>query len=158
MLSGIERILFILLAAICVTATINTFGNMGKIIWRGQGELNFKELPKRIITGIAALFTQGRILRHRRLSSIIHLGVAYGFIFFLQVNLYDLLEGFAPGVIELFHDNIFGHLFRLAADFFGTIVLIGVVAFAHWARHRRVEVEHFIIVIGFGKQVGFFFA
>ncbi|MEM7334122.1 MAG: (Fe-S)-binding protein [Chloroflexota bacterium] len=129
MLSGTERILFILMAAICVTATINTFGNMGKLIWRGQGELNFKELPTRVIKGLSALLTQGRIIRHRKLSSIIHLAVAYGFLFFLQVNLYDVLEGFAPGIIELFHDTIFGQLFRLAADFFGTIVLLGVAYF-----------------------------
>lgn len=129
MLSLTEKILFIFLVIICVVATINTFGNMGKIIWRGEGELNLKNLPERVIKGAAALFTQGRILRHRKLSSLIHLGVAYGFLFFLQVNLYDVLEGFVPNFTDLFHDNIFGQLFRLSADIFGTIVLVGVAYF-----------------------------
>lgn len=128
MLSPIEQILFGLLVAICVTATVNTFGQMGQIIWRGEGELNLKDLPQRLITGAAALFTQGRILRHRKLSSLIHMGVAYGFLFFLTVNLYDVLEGFIPNFAFL-HDNIIGQLFRLLADLFGTIVFIGVAYF-----------------------------
>lgn len=128
MLTTIERILFLLLAAICIVATINTFGQMGQIIWRGDRELNFKDLPTRIIKGVTALLTQGRILRHRKLASIIHLGVAYGFLFYLLVNLYDLLEGFIHD-FEFLHDNIIGQLFRLSADIFGTIVLIGVLYF-----------------------------
>ena len=128
MLSPTEKILFGLLVAVCVTATVNTFGQMGQIIWRGQGELNLKNLPQRIITGVVALFTQGRIIRHRKLSSLIHYGVAYGFIFYLLVNLVDVLEGLVPG-FSFFHDNIIGQSFRLLADVLGMVVLVGVAYF-----------------------------
>jgi Fe-S oxidoreductase len=128
MLSPIEKILFALLVAVCVTATYNTFGQMGQIIMRGQGELNLKDLPKRIVTGIVALFSQGRMIRHRRISSIIHYGVAYGFIFYLLVNLVDVLEGLVPG-FHLHKVNIVGDIFRLLADIFGAIVLTGVLYF-----------------------------
>ena len=129
MLSLTEKILFIFLAIVCVVATINTFGNMGKIIWRGQNDLNFKDLPQRIIKGLAALFTQGRIVRHRRVTSLIHLGIAYGFLFFQQITLYDLLEGFVPGFVEAIHDNIFAQLFRFTADIFATVVFLGMLYF-----------------------------
>lgn len=128
MLSPTEKILFILLVVVCVVATINTFGSMGQIIWRGSGELNLKDLPQRVIKGVVALFTQGRIIRHRKLASFIHLGVAYGFLFFLLVNLYDVLEGFVPEFAFLY-DNIVGRLFRLSADLFAAIVLLGVLFF-----------------------------
>ncbi|MCA9928547.1 MAG: hypothetical protein KC419_08720, partial [Anaerolineales bacterium] len=128
MLSPIEKILFGLLVAVCLTATYNTFGQMGRIIMRGQGELNLKDLPQRIIKGLVALFTQGRMIRHRKISSLFHYGVAYGFIFYLLVNLVDVLEGLIPN-FHLLDGNIIGNLFRLAADVFGAIVLIGVLYF-----------------------------
>lgn len=128
MLSPIEKILFGLLIAVCLTATYNTFGQMGQIIMRGQGELNLKDLPQRIVRGVVALFTQGRMIRHRRISSIIHYGVAYGFIFYLLVNAVDVAEGLIPG-FHFFPNNIIGNLFRLLADVFGAIVLVGVLYF-----------------------------
>ncbi|MCA9924209.1 MAG: hypothetical protein KC421_17655, partial [Anaerolineales bacterium] len=111
MLSPIEKILFGLLVAVCLTATYNTFGQMGRIIMRGQGELNLKDLPQRIIKGLVALFTQGRMIRHRKISSLFHYGVAYGFIFYLLVNLVDVLEGLIPN-FHLLDGNIIGNLFR----------------------------------------------
>lgn len=129
MLSPTEQLLFGLLVAICLVATANTFGQMGQIIWRGQGDLNLTNLPQRIATGLVALFTQGHIIRHRKLSSLIHLGVAYGFIFYLLVNLADVLEGFIPNFHFLGKNNLLGQLFRLFADVFGMVVLVGVVYF-----------------------------
>lgn len=128
MLSPIEKILFGLLVAVCITATINTFGQMGRIIMRGQGELKLDDLPKRIVTGIVALFSQGRMIRHRKLSSLFHYGVAYGFIFYLLVNAADVAEGLIPN-FHLLEGNIVGNIFRLLADVLGVIVLVGVAYF-----------------------------
>ena len=82
MLSTIERILFIFLATVCTAAAYNTFKLMADIILQGQGKLAIDQLPKRLMTGAMALFSQGRILRHRKLSSILHWFVAWGFLFF----------------------------------------------------------------------------
>lgn len=128
MLSTFERIMFLLLAAVSLTAVYNTFGLMGRVIQRGQGQLALNELPRRTLTGLIALFTQGRILRHRKLTSLFHYGVAFGFIFYGLVNIIDILEGLVPG-FTFFHDNIIGQLFRLAADLFAAAVLIGVIYF-----------------------------
>ena len=91
MLSPLEKILFAFLTAVCLTAAYTTFTQMGQIIMRGQGQLNLKELPQRLIKGAVALATQGGIIRHRKLSSIIHYAVAYGFIFYGLVNVIDVL-------------------------------------------------------------------
>lgn len=128
MLSPIEKILFGLLVAVCLTATYNTFGQMGQIIMRGQGDLKLDDLPRRIVKGIVALFTQGRMIRHRKLSSIFHYGIAYGFIFYILVNAADVAEGFIAD-FHLLEGNIIGNIFRLLADVLGVIVLIGVAYF-----------------------------
>ena len=128
MLSTFERIMFLLLAAVCLTAVYNTFKQMALVINRGQGALALNDLPRRAMTGLFALLSQGRIIRHRKITSLFHYGVAFGFIFYGLVNVIDLLEGLIPGFTFL-HDNIIGQIFRLAADLFAVAVLIGVVYF-----------------------------
>ena len=128
MLTPIEKTLFAFLVLVCTVATINTFGQMYKIIMRGQGKLRLDELPRRAITGLVALFSQGRIIRHRKLSSLFHYGVAWGFLFYFLVNAIDVAEGLITG-FEFLPNNIIGDIYRLAADIFGTLVLVGVLYF-----------------------------
>lgn len=128
MLSPFEKVLFIFLLIVCGVATINTFGYMLRIISRGQGELGLDHIIKRAREGIVALFSQGRIIRHRKRTSFFHYLVAWGFIFYLLVNGVEVAEGLITG-FHFFPDNIIGNLYRLTADIFGTLVLIGVVYF-----------------------------
>ena len=128
MLTPIEKTLFAFLVLVCTVATINTFGQMYKIIMRGQGKLRLDELPRRAITGLVALFSQGRIIRHRKLSSLFHYGVAWGFLFYFLVNAIDVAEGLITG-FEFLPNSIIGDIYRLAADIFGALVLIGVLYF-----------------------------
>ncbi|MBE2197185.1 MAG: (Fe-S)-binding protein [Anaerolinea sp.] len=128
MLTPTEKLLFGLLVAISLTATYNTFGQMARIVLRGQGKLNFDNLFKRIMDGLGALISQGRIIRHRKLSSFFHYGVAWGFIFYFLVNAVDVMEGLIPG-FHFLPDNLVGNLFRLSADVFSFTVLIGVFYF-----------------------------
>lgn len=128
MLSPIEKILFIFLVVVAAVATINTFGQMARIIGRGQGALSMKDAARRLRIGIVALFSQGRIIRHRKLTSFFHYFVAWGFIFYLVVNGVEVAEGLIAG-FEFLPGNIIGNVYRLAADLFGTLVLIGVFYF-----------------------------
>ena len=97
MLTTLEKILFVVAVLASLALTRITFVKMFKIIQRGQGKLRLDDLPKRALKGIAALVTQGGILRNRPVSSLFHYGVAWGFIFFMLVNLVDVLEGYVPG-------------------------------------------------------------
>ncbi|MCA9947176.1 MAG: (Fe-S)-binding protein, partial [Anaerolineales bacterium] len=128
MLSPIEKVLFAFLVLVCGVATINTFGQMVKIIMRGQGKLRLDELPRRAITGLVALFSQGRIIRHRKLSSILHIVIAWGFIFYQLVNAVEVAEGLITG-FEFLPDNIVGNIFRLTADIWGALVFVAVLYF-----------------------------
>lgn len=120
--------MFFLLVAICLTATANTFWQMWLVIQRGQDSLDTDHLPRRIWDGIVALFSQGGIIRHRKVTSLFHYGVAFGFIFYGLVNIIDVLEGVVPG-FHFFENNIIGDLFRLGADLFAAAVLVGIIYF-----------------------------
>ena len=128
MLTNFERLMFFLLLAICLTATVGTFGQMWRVIQRGQGSLDLNNLPRRVWNGIVALFTQGGIIKHRTVTSIFHYGVALGFIFFLLVNAVEIAEGVIPG-FHFLDNTTLGNLYRLGADLFGAAVLIGVIYF-----------------------------
>lgn len=129
MLSPTEKTFFVLLVIICVVAMINTWGQMFAIINRGQGTLYTDHIVQRSIKGLMALFTNGRIMRHRKVSSIIHLGVAWGFIFYFIVNGVEVAQGLVPGFEETFLANPIGDVYRLLADLFGLVVLVGVIYF-----------------------------
>ena len=126
MLTPTEVLLFLLLVFISVVATVSTFGDMAQVIGRGQGALALDELPRRLVAGVVALFGQGRIIRHRRLTSLLHFGVAWGFIFYFLVNAVDVTEGLVAG-FEL--PGPAGDIFRLLADIFSVLVLVGVLYF-----------------------------
>ena len=77
MLSTFERIMFLLLAAVCLTAVYNTFKQMALVINRGTGALALNDLPRRAMTGLLALLSQGRIIRHRKITSLFHLSLIH---------------------------------------------------------------------------------
>ena len=127
MLTLIEKLLFLALVATSVTTALFTFKKLWAVVNQAQGgALNFKPAPARIRNAISALFTQGRIIRHRRISSLMHYAVAWGFLFFLLVNAIDILEGFIPGLAV---PGILGAIYRLLSDLFSASVLVGVVYF-----------------------------
>ncbi len=123
MLTPIERLLFVLLVAICLTAAYTTFKLMADIVMQGQGQLRLDNLFQRLVVGAVALLNQGRIIRHRRLTSIFHYMVAFGFIFYGLVNVVDVLEAFIP---DFTIPGVIGDVYRLTADIFGFLVLVGV--------------------------------
>ena len=62
---------FLLVVAICLTAEANTFTLLDGAGHRGAARARSTSTssPCRVMTGIAALFTQGRIIRHRKITS-----------------------------------------------------------------------------------------
>ena len=128
MLSPVEKVLFILLVLISLGATARTFEEMYRVIGRGEGRLPYNDLPRRILKGTLALFTQGNIIKTRKLTSIIHWFVAWGFIFYGIINIIDIVEGFVADWIDEWPGTL-GTVYGLLADIFSVAVLIGVAYF-----------------------------
>lgn len=93
----IERILFTLLALASLGASYVTFRRMAQAIGRSQGKLSFDAWPARVRRALHALVWQGDIIRRRRWTSLAHFVIAWGFLYYLLLNLIDLIELYAPG-------------------------------------------------------------
>jgi len=126
MLTVTEKILFVILAIASLYLAYITFSRMFYIINRGTGELQYREIPTRIMTGITALINQGQILRDRTVTSLFHYAVAWGFIFYILVNIVDVLEGYIAG-FHFLGDTIAGGIYRLLADVLSFGVLLGII-------------------------------
>ena len=128
MLTTIEKFLFIIAIVISFFLTYVTFGRMIKVIKRGQGQLDLDDLPQRLWTGLAALVNQGKIIRHRPVTSLFHYFIAWGFIFYVLVNIVDVIEVYLPGFQFLGH-GLPGGIYRLLADVLSMAVLVGMIFF-----------------------------
>ena len=128
MLITIEKILFLLLVLISGIAAFLTFRMMFRSIGRGQGEIARENVWDRLIAFLIGTVTQGGIIHNRRIASLFHYGVAWGFIFYVLVNLLDVLEGLISG-FPFPGENVAGDIYRFLADVFSVAVLVGVAFF-----------------------------
>ncbi|MCA9875070.1 MAG: (Fe-S)-binding protein, partial [Anaerolineales bacterium] len=155
MLTGIEKLLFVLLMVFSLVATYYTFGQVVRIISRGQGKLHFDHLPQRMMTGLVALFGQGNIIKRRPLASLFHWGVAWGFIFYFLVNFLDILEALIPNY--RLPDNIVTNVYHLLADLFSVAVLVGIIFFLvrRFAfQDRALKIRENVVVHPKARELG----
>jgi hypothetical protein len=101
MLSPVEQMLFILLAVFALGATYHGFREMYQIVNRGEGRLHLDHLVSRAWNALMVYLSQRTTLKFRGLTSLFHLGVAWGFTYYFLVNLGDGLEGFIPDFVFL---------------------------------------------------------
>ncbi len=126
MLSVTEKILFVLAVGVSLYYTRHSFGQMFNVIRRGQGQLDLEDLPHRLWIGFKTLVNQGRIIRHRRVTSVFHFFIAWGFLYYALINVLDVIEAFVPG----FHvPGPVGNLYHLLADLLSVAVLVAMTYF-----------------------------
>lgn len=126
MLSGLEKILFI---ALCIASGLLTYYGVRRvvrIIASGQGKPDWPAAVGRVIWALVRTITLRPTFRTRPLPSITHALVAWGFMFYVLVNLGDVMQAFIPGFIFL-GEGWIGQIYRLCADLFSVGVLIGLV-------------------------------
>ena len=127
MLTPVEQMIFIFLALFAVGATYAGFKEMADIINRGTSELYLDRLPARLWTALRVYITQQPTLKTRRLTSLIHLGVVWGFTFYFLVNLGDVISGYFS--IIFLGEGWIGNFYRFLADLLTAAVLIGMLYF-----------------------------
>ena len=128
MLTIIEKIVFVLAALITLYLTYIGAKRIIAVIGRGHGKPDWSLVPKRLVEVTARVATFTPVWRARPAASFIHALVAYGFIFYLLVNLGDLLEGFIPNFEFLGYGTV-GNVYRLLSDISTVSVLVGMIAF-----------------------------
>jgi len=136
LLTTIEKIIFICLAAISAGFTLHGFKTIIDSVRKGRPSPEFENVPANLLrAGFTVLF-QRTIFRTRKALSTIHLGLFFGLITYAFVNIVDVLEGFIPGF-----DLVYGgrHLtnspiwlvnaFNLIADTMSGFLLISITVF-----------------------------
>ncbi len=129
MLQPVEQMLFIILALFALGATYAGFMEMYAIINRGEGQLHWNKLPARVWQALTIYVTQKTTLKTRPLTSLLHLGVVWGFTFYFLVNFGDVLQGFIPNFTFLEGSGLIFDGYRLLADVLSVAVLVGVTYF-----------------------------
>ena len=130
MLTSAEKVIFLILALLSVGAAYQGFREMWLIINRGEGKLHLDKLPARAWRALTIYLGQTTTLKTRRITSLLHLGVVWGFTFYFLVNFLDLLIGYIDTFEETLHDMAgLYDLYRLTADVLSVVVIVGVAYF-----------------------------
>ena len=127
MLTDIERIILIVLTLVSLYAAYRVADRIIKTIGRGTGVLGTDNFSQRIRRAINIFVTQRTVLKRRPLASIAHLFIAWGFTFYLIVNVVDGAQAFFAGFVFL-GDSVVGGVYRLIADLLTVGVLVGMAA------------------------------
>jgi len=129
MLTPVEQMLFILLTLFSLGAAYAGFREIAGTIARGQGKLYLDHLPARLFTALRVYLTQNTTMKTRRVTSLFHLAVVWGFTYYFLVNAVDLLEGFLPDFHFLENAGLLNDGYRLLGDVFSVAVIVGVAYF-----------------------------
>lgn len=125
MLTFPEKILFVI-AALATLYTIWLLANrIARIIARGQGQVDWDLVRQRLSETLAKTLTFQPVFRFRFWPSLFHGLVAWGFIYYLLVNLFDVIGAFVNGFLI---PGTIGNLYRLGADILSVAALVGMLA------------------------------
>ncbi|NIS82531.1 MAG: 4Fe-4S dicluster domain-containing protein [Anaerolineales bacterium] len=127
MLSPLEKILFLLASLTSTLLAARAVLRLIRIIGRGKGRPEWHIVPGRLVRTIVKTVTFSTVFKARPLTSLFHGLVAWGFIYYLLVNVGDVLQGYISGFVFL-GENLLGNLYRLGADLLSISVLVGMIA------------------------------
>jgi Fe-S oxidoreductase len=127
MLSTPEKILFLLALAASAALALNAVLRLVRIIGRGRGRPAWSQLPSRLASTLVKTVAFTPVFRVRRLTSLLHALVAWGFMYYLLVNLGDVLQGFLPGFVFLGRGPV-GDTYRFLGDLLTASVLVGMAS------------------------------
>ena len=113
MLTLPEKILFVLAVLASLYAATRAASRIVGTIRRGQGKIDWDIPKKRIGSVLAKTITLQPVFRLRFWPSLFHGFVAWGFIYYLLVNLGDMLEGFIANFTFLGDGLDWRDLYRL---------------------------------------------
>jgi Fe-S oxidoreductase len=128
MLSGTEKLLFLITFLLSVILSYYTFSRMIRIIGRGAGGLHFDHPGRRLGQAVSVLLTQRTVFTDRLLLSIFHAVIAWAFMLYAFVNLGDILEGYIAG-FHFLGDGLIGNLYRVFVDGFSLLAVVSMTVF-----------------------------
>ncbi|NIM96183.1 MAG: 4Fe-4S dicluster domain-containing protein [Anaerolineales bacterium] len=126
MLTTAEKVLFLVASLVILVFVTIEIRRIVKTIGRGHGHPDWYLIPGRIVDVTREVVSLAPVFRTRFLTSFFHALVAWGFIYYLLVNLGDLLSGYIRDFAFL-GEGLIGNLFRLGTDIFSVLILLGML-------------------------------
>ncbi|HEY5140711.1 MAG TPA: hypothetical protein VIJ25_15565, partial [Methylococcales bacterium] len=126
MLSIPERIIFALAVLFSLYLTYRAAMRIIRIIQRGHGRPDWNVLRQRLLRTPFKVFSFQPVFRFRFFPSLFHALIGWGFLYFVIVNLGDLLEGYITG-FRFLGNGVIANLYHLGADIFSIAVVTGMV-------------------------------
>ncbi|MBL6961383.1 MAG: 4Fe-4S dicluster domain-containing protein [Anaerolineales bacterium] len=126
MLSLIEKIIFGLGLVVSGYFAWRGFYRIFRIISAGKGQPDWKLIPGRLAAAAVKFISLEPTWKLRIGASFFHALIAWGFSYYLLVNLQDVVGGYFPD-FKLFGDEILDDIFRLGADIFTVSVAVGIL-------------------------------
>lgn len=128
MLTTPERVVFFILAAISLYLTWHGVRRMVRVIRRGHGRPDWGLAARRLIDVVLRkTVALTPTFRTRPFTSIIHGLVAWGFMYYVLVNVGDVLEAYIPG-FSFMGSGRLADVYHLGADLLSMSVLVGMSA------------------------------
>jgi Fe-S oxidoreductase len=121
-----EKIIFIVAALLSFYAAIRVAERIIRIIGRGQGRVDWSLVPGRVINVIGKTISFQPVFRFRFLPSLFHAFIGWAFIFYLVVDLVDVLEGLITD-FEFLAGTATANFFKLTADVLSVAALAGML-------------------------------
>jgi Fe-S oxidoreductase len=125
MLTSPERVIFALCVLASLSLTLLAVRRIIRIIQRGHGRPDWAILRHRLLTIPPRIISFQPVFRFRLVPSLFHGFIGWGFLYFVIVNLGDLIQAYIPNYLFL-GDGLLGNLYRLGADIFSVLVLVGI--------------------------------
>lgn len=127
MLSTPEKFLFALAVLVTLIVAWREITRLVRIIRRGYGRPDWRAIPGRIVGVVLKTASLAPTFKVRLWTSVLHGLVAWGFMYYLLVNVGDVAAGYIPGFMMLGGGGL-GDLYRLGADLLSVGVLVGMLA------------------------------
>ena len=127
MLTLPEKILFCVAVLATLYAAWRVAHRIIRTIGRGHGKVDWDLARRRLISVTIKIIAFQPVFRFRLWPSLFHGLVAWGFIYYLLVNLGDILAGFFPN-FHFLGTGTLGNIYRLGADLLSVLVLVGMTA------------------------------
>jgi Fe-S oxidoreductase len=127
MLTLPEKIIFALCVVLSLTLTSLAVRRIIRIISRGHGRPDWNVLRHRLLSIPPRLILFQPVFRFRLVPSLFHAFIGWGFLYFVIVNLADLLQAYLHG-FQFLGTSTLGNLYRLGADIFSILVFTGMIA------------------------------
>jgi Fe-S oxidoreductase len=126
MLTTIEKALFLFATLIVCVFVYRAISRIIRTIGRGEGKPDWRILPARIPEMFTRILPLIPVFRTRLMVSVFHSLIAWGFLYYVLVDLGDLLRGYIPD-FHFFGDGKIGDVYRLGADMVSVLIMLGMV-------------------------------